>query len=73
MEEKMKCAICGKDAKYISLKFISPLCKDCAEKQTKKIAKERNELYAELEDYYTEPCEEMYNIEKKVEVIDSIG
>ena len=73
MLEKMKCAICGKEAKYISFKFVSPLCKSCAEKETKKLGKERGELNPELEDYYTEPCEEMNNIQKKVVVEESIG
>lgn len=66
MEEK--CIICGKPAKYISMKFISPLCEDCAKEQAIKIAAERGikEEFVELEDYYTEPCEEMNNIKKMV-------
>ena len=71
--EKMKCIKCGKKAKYISFKFASPLCAACAKKEVKKIAQERGELNPELEDYYTEPCEEMNNIEKRLEVFNSVG
>lgn len=71
--EEFKCAICGKPAKYISHKFISPLCEECAKKETERISKERNEQFAELEDYYTEPCEEMNNIEKIFESEYSVG
>ena len=64
MEEK--CVICGKPAKYISAKFISPLCENCAKEQAIKIGIERGfkPEFIELEDYYTEPCEEMNNIKK---------
>lgn len=63
---KMTCAICGKTAKYISPKFISPLCEDCAKEQAIKIANEYgiNPEFVEFQDYYTEPCEEMNNIAK---------
>lgn len=71
--EEMKCAICGKPAKYVSFQFTSPLCEDCAKKETKRLSEERNEPYAELEDYFTEPCEEMNNIEKKFETEISNG
>lgn len=60
-----KCIICGKPAKYISMRFISPLCKKCAEKESKRLGEERGLLNVELEDFYTEPCAEMTNIEKE--------
>ena len=64
---KEKCAICGKPAKYISFKFISPLCEECAEKKAKELGEERGYQFAELEDFYTEPCKEMNNIVKELE------
>lgn len=63
MEER--CVICGKPAKYISMRFISPLCKKCAEKEAKRLGEERGLVGAELEDFYTEPCAEMENISKE--------
>lgn len=61
---KEKCAICGKKAKYISMKFISPLCKSCAEKEALRLGEEMHMKDPELEDFYTEPCEEMNDIIK---------
>ena len=63
-----KCVICGKPAKYISAKFISPLCEDCAKAQAIKLGVERGMKpeFVEAEDYYTQPCEEMNNIKKTV-------
>ena len=63
---KDRCAICNKPARYVSAKFISPLCEECAKKQAIELGKERGikEEFIELEDYYTEPCEEMENIAK---------
>ena len=63
MEEK--CIICGKPAKYISKRFISPLCKKCAEKEAQKLGEARGLKFVELEDFYTEPCAEMENISKE--------
>ena len=71
MEEK--CAICGKPAKYISFKFISPLCEDCAKEEVQKIGAIRGERCPEVEDYYTEPCEEMKNVAKLSSVVISKG
>ena len=64
MEEK--CIICGKPAKYVSKKFISPLCEDCAKKEVLKIAETRGVKpeFVEVDDYYTQPCTEMENINK---------
>lgn len=64
MEER--CVICGKPARYISKRFVSPLCKKCAEKEAQRIGLERGMKYVELEDFYTEPCAEMEHIEKEV-------
>ena len=63
-----RCAICGKPAKYVSTKFISPLCEDCAKEQAIKLGVERGikPEFIEVEDYYTQPCEEMNNIKKIV-------
>ena len=65
---KGKCVICGKPAKYISAKFISPLCEDCAKAQAIKLGVERGMKpeFVEVEDYYTQPCVEMNNIKKIV-------
>ena len=63
MEEK--CILCGKPAKYISMRFISPLCPECAEKEAKRLGEERGLVGAELEDFYTEPYAEMENITKE--------
>lgn len=71
MEEKKRlvgdCIICGKPAKYVSEKFISPLCEECAAKEAKKIGFSQGvpEEFIELDDYYTEPCEEMLFVEKE--------
>ena len=62
---KEKCAICGKKAKYISKKFISPLCKSCAEEEAKRLGREMGIKFPELEDFYTQPCEEMEDIDKE--------
>ena len=62
MEEK--CVLCGKEAKYISKRYISPLCKKCAEREAKRIGEEKGLKFVELEDFYTEPCAEMENIQK---------
>lgn len=59
-----KCAICGKPAKYISYKFISPLCEDCAKKEAKRLGELRGLTDVDLDDYYTEPCIEMENVVK---------
>lgn len=71
--EVKKCAICGKPAKYISFKFLSPLCEDCAKEQAQKLGAERGYAHTELEDFYTEPCEEMNDIIKMVGVSTSQG
>lgn len=65
-----KCVICGKPAKYISAKFISPLCEDCAKEQAIKLGVERGMKpeFIEVEDYYTQPCVEMNNIVKVCEM-----
>jgi len=65
-----KCAICGKPAKYVSAKFISPLCEDCAKKQAIEIGVARGirREFVEVEDYYAEPCEEMKNVVKSFSV-----
>ena len=65
MEEK--CVICGKPAKYISEKYISPLCEECALAEAKKIGKEQGvkEEFIEVDDYYTQPCAEMENVVKE--------
>ena len=70
---KEKCVICGKPAKYISYKFISPLCEECAEKEAKKIGEARGLKFVELEDFYTEPCEEMNDIVKTMSVEEVVG
>ena len=62
---KEKCAICGKKAMYISKKFISPLCKKCAEAEAKKLGENMGIKDPELEDFYTQPCEEMEDIIKE--------
>ena len=62
MEEK--CVLCGKPAKYISKRYVSPLCKKCAEREAKRIGEEKGLKFVELEDFYTEPCAEMENIQK---------
>lgn len=59
-----KCKLCGAPGIYISKKFVSPLCKECAEKQVIKLAKDRNIKFAEIDDFYTQYCEEMENVEK---------
>ena len=66
--EENKCVICGKPAKYISNKFTSPLCEDCARKEAIKIglAHGVKEEFIELDDYYTQPCQEMNNIVKEL-------
>ena len=64
MEEK--CVLCGKPARYISKRFVSPLCKKCAEKEAQRLGAERGMTFVELEDFYTEPCAEMENITKEV-------
>ena len=63
---KDRCAICNKPAVYVSNKYISPLCEECAKEQVKKIAIEHgiNPEFVEVDDYYTQPCEEMENIAK---------
>lgn len=71
MEEK--CAICGKPAKYFSMKFISPLCEDCSREQAQKLGAERGYKSVELEDFYTEPCEEMNNVVKSFSVKRILG
>lgn len=71
MEEK--CAICGKPAKYISYKFISPLCEDCARKEAARLGEERGQVDVDLDDYYTEPCEEMNDIVKSFVVTQAKG
>lgn len=65
-----KCKICGRPAKYISMKFISPLCEDCAEEMAKQLGMERGMKaeHVELNDFYTEACVEMENIIKKFEL-----
>lgn len=40
----MECVKCGKKAKWISDKYISPLCDDCAVEETKRLVEENNEL-----------------------------
>ena len=63
---KERCAICNKPAKYVSNKYLSPLCEDCAKEQAKKIGLEHGikPEFVEVDDYYTQPCEEMENIAK---------
>ena len=65
MEEK--CIICGKPAKYISEKYQSPLCEECALKEAKRIGVEQGvrEEFIEVDDYYTQPCEEMEDVIKE--------
>ena len=65
---KDNCVICGKPAKYISNKYISPLCEDCAKKEAEKIGAEHGVRaeFVEVQDYYTEPCEEMEIVAKAV-------
>ena len=63
---------------YVTGEFYNPVTKELksellADYDYADGSRDNVELYAELEDYYTEPCEEMYNIEKKVELVDSIG
>jgi len=62
---KEKCVLCGKEAKYISRRFVSPLCEECANKEAKKIGEARGISHVELSDFYTEPCAEMENIVKE--------
>ena len=61
---KEKCKLCGKKAKYISMRYVSPLCEDCARKEALRIGESKGYKDVELEDFYTEPCEEMKNIQK---------
>lgn len=61
---KEKCALCGKPARYISYKFISPLCEDCAQKEAQRLGALRGQAHVEVDDYYTEPCKEMTNVVK---------
>ena len=51
----MKCVKCGKEAKYFSRIYISPLCKECALSEVIKIwAKENpnNIAHSEVDDFY---------------------
>lgn len=63
MEER--CIKCGKKAKYISKRFISPLCEKCAKEEAKKLGEARGLKFVDVEDFYTEPCAEMENIVKE--------
>ena len=65
MNNELVCVLCGKPAKYISKRFVSPLCKKCAEKEAQRLGEERGLKFVELEDFYTEPCAEMENIVKE--------
>ena len=62
-----KCIKCGKPAKYISEKYPSPLCEECALEEAKRIGAEHGvpEEFVEIDDYFTQPCEEMLNVEKE--------
>lgn len=68
MEEK--CRLCGKKARYISKRYVSPLCKECAMKEAIKIGTSKgiDEKFIELEDYYTQPCKEMEDIVKEYSI-----
>ena len=62
---KELCRLCGKKkARYISKRYVSPLCKECAEKEALRIGESKGLKYVELEDFYTEPCEEMNDVVK---------
>ena len=56
----MKCAICGKKAEYISNVHVSPLCKSCMKKETKKIWESlgvTNTKQMEDDDFYAKICD----------------
>ena len=40
----MKCIMCGKEAKYESLKMVSPVCEDCAKEIAKMYKKNHDEF-----------------------------
>ena len=40
----MKCIMCGKEAKFESLKMVSPVCEDCAKEIAKMYRKNHDEL-----------------------------
>ena len=40
----MKCIMCGKEAKFESIKMVSPVCEDCAKEVAKMYRKNHEEL-----------------------------
>lgn len=64
------CIKCGRPAKFISKKYPSPLCQECATEEAIKIGLEHGvpEEFVEVDDYFTQPCEEMLNVVKELAI-----
>lgn len=68
----MKCIKCGKEAKYFSKIYPSPLCKSCALEQSKEIWETLGKTdvsHTEVDDFYIKICDNIAT-DVKEEVMD---